>query len=47
MVHATLHKDLQISKKLARWVTNMLYGKMKKERLRTCKAIMGMIALTS
>ncbi len=32
-VHATLYKDLQLSKQSARWVTKMLYEKMKKERL--------------
>jgi hypothetical protein len=32
-VHATLHKDLQLSKKSARWVTKLLYEEMKKEQL--------------
>jgi hypothetical protein len=44
MVHATLHKELQLSKKSARWVTKMLCEEMKKEQLRTCKEVMLMIA---
>jgi hypothetical protein len=35
---------LQLSKKLARWVTKMLYEETKKERLRSCQAVMGTIA---
>jgi hypothetical protein len=31
MVHATLHKDLQLSKKSARWMTKMVYNEMKKD----------------
>jgi hypothetical protein len=46
-VHATLYKDLQLSKKSARWVTKMLYEKIKKERLEMCEAVMSMIAVTS
>jgi hypothetical protein len=40
MVHTTLHKDMALSKKLARWVTKLFYEEMKKERVRTwtCKA---------
>jgi hypothetical protein len=30
MVHATLHKDLQLSKKSAWWVTKMVYKEMQK-----------------
>jgi hypothetical protein len=33
MVHAILHKDLQFSKKLTRWVTELLYKAMNKERV--------------
>ncbi len=33
MVHAILHKDLQFSKKLTRWVTELLYKVMNKERV--------------
>ncbi len=46
-VHATLYKDLQLSKQSARWVTKMLYEKMKKERLEMCKAVISMIDVTS
>jgi hypothetical protein len=35
MVHSTTHKDLQLSKKSARWVTK-LYKEMKMERVRMC-----------
>ncbi len=34
MVHATLLKDLRLSKKSARWVSKLLYEEMKKERVR-------------
>jgi hypothetical protein len=34
MVHNTLHKDLRLSKKSARWVSKLLYKEMKKERVR-------------
>ncbi len=37
----------QLSKKTARWVTNMLYEETKKEQLRMCKAVMTMIAVAS
>jgi hypothetical protein len=47
MVHATLHKDLQLSKKSVRWVTEMVYEEMQRERLRTCKAVMMRSAATS
>jgi hypothetical protein len=30
MVHPTLHKDLQFSKKSARWVSKLLYEEIKK-----------------
>jgi hypothetical protein len=30
-VHATLQKDLQLSKKLVRWAIKLLYEEMKKE----------------
>jgi hypothetical protein len=43
-VHATLYKDLQLSKKSARWVTKTLYKKMKEERGRVHEVILGMIA---
>jgi hypothetical protein len=39
MVHATLHKDLQLSNTSARWVTKMVYYEMQKKRVRTCKAL--------
>jgi hypothetical protein len=47
MVHATLHKDLQLSKKSTSWVTKMLDDEIKKERLRMCEAVMAMIAVVS
>jgi hypothetical protein len=31
MVHATLHKDLQLSKKSVRWMTELRDKEMKKE----------------
>jgi hypothetical protein len=43
-VHATLYKDLQLSKKSARWVTKTLYKTMKEERGRVHEVILGMIA---
>ncbi len=46
MVHTTLHKDLQLSKKSARWAIKLLYEEMKKEQLRTCEVI-AMIAVAS
>jgi hypothetical protein len=30
MIHSALHKNLQLSQKLTRWVTKMLYEEMKK-----------------
>jgi hypothetical protein len=30
MVHTSLHKDLQLSKKPARWVNEMFYKEMKR-----------------
>jgi hypothetical protein len=38
---------MQLSQKLTRLVTKMLYDQMRKERVRVCKAIMVMIASTS
>jgi hypothetical protein len=32
MVHATLHKDLKLSKQPSRWVTQLLDKEMKKEQ---------------
>jgi hypothetical protein len=46
-VHAILHKDLQLSKKLAWWVIKLLYEEMKKEQFRMCKVIIAMIAAGS
>jgi hypothetical protein len=43
----TLYKDLKVSKKSARWAIKLLYKEMKKERMRTCEAIIAMIAMTS
>ncbi len=34
-IHATLHDDLNLSKKLARWIPKLLSDDMKKERVRT------------
>jgi hypothetical protein len=42
-VHVILHKNLQLSKKSARWGTKMLYKETKKERLRSCEAVSKMI----
>jgi hypothetical protein len=33
MIHATFHKDLQLSKKSAKWVTKILYYEKKKENM--------------
>jgi hypothetical protein len=38
MVQAILHKDLQLSKKLARWLTKMVYYEIKKEQVRMYEA---------
>jgi hypothetical protein len=43
MVHATLHKDLRLSRKFAMRVTELLYKEMKKERLRMPEVIVAMI----
>jgi hypothetical protein len=37
-VHETLHKDLQLSKKSARWAPKLMDVKIKKGQVRTCKA---------
>jgi hypothetical protein len=40
MVHATLHKDLQLSKKSARLMIELLYCReMKKEEVMMCEAL--------
>jgi hypothetical protein len=44
MVHATLQKDIHLSKKSARWVNKMLYEKMKKEQVKICEAVLALIA---
>jgi hypothetical protein len=46
-VHPTLYKDPQLSKMSARWVTKMLYEKMKKDRLKMCKAVKSIISVAS
>jgi hypothetical protein len=47
MVHATLHKDLQLSKKLARWMTILVDKEIKKEQVRTCEASVDIFAAVS
>ncbi len=42
-IHATLRKDLLLSKKLARWVTKLPNKNMKNERVRKCKAFIALI----
>jgi hypothetical protein len=43
-VHATLQKDLKLSKKYAKWVPKLLYEEMKKEPIRMCKVFVVIIA---
>jgi hypothetical protein len=43
-IHTTLHKNLQLSKKSARWPTKLLIEEMKKERVRMCEALVAIIA---
>ncbi len=47
MIRVALHKDLQLSKKSARWVTKRLYEEMKKETVSVHEAIVAMIAAAS
>ena len=42
-IHNTLHKDLNLSKKSARWVPKLLTDEMKMERVRTSKAFLAMV----
>jgi histone-lysine N-methyltransferase SETMAR len=42
-IHATLHDDLHLSKKSARWVPKLLSQEMKNERVRTCGAFMSLL----
>ncbi len=42
-IHATLHDDLHLSKKSARWVPKLLSQDMKNERVRTCGAFMSLL----
>jgi histone-lysine N-methyltransferase SETMAR len=42
-IHAMLHKDLNISKKSARWVPKLLSNDMKKERVRTSEEFLKMV----
>ncbi len=44
MVHAILHKDMKLAKKLARWVPKLTDKKTKKERVRMCEAFIAIIA---
>jgi hypothetical protein len=43
-IHATLHEDLYLSKKSARWVPKPLNQEMKNERVRICEAFMTMVS---
>jgi hypothetical protein len=43
MVHATLHKDLQLSKKSARWLIKMIYYAMQKEQVRMIEAFVAIV----
>ncbi len=47
MIHAALHKDLQLSKKSAWWVTKRLYEEMKKETVSGSEVIVAMITTAS
>jgi hypothetical protein len=46
-VHTTLHKDLQLSKKSARWMIKLLDEEMKKEPVKTCKVFIAIQAAIS
>jgi hypothetical protein len=43
IIHATLHDDLHLSKKSARWVPKLLSQDMKNERVRTCGAFLSLV----
>jgi [histone H3]-lysine36 N-dimethyltransferase SETMAR len=42
-IHRTLRKDLNLSKKSARWVPKLLTDEMKMERVRTSEALLAMV----
>jgi hypothetical protein len=46
-IHATLHDNLHLSKKSARWVPKLLSQDMKNERVRTCEAFMSLLRRNS
>jgi hypothetical protein len=43
MVHATLHNDLKLCKKSAKWLSKLMDKEMKKERVKTCEAFIALI----
>ncbi len=45
-IHATLHKDLNLSTMSVTWVTKLLSEEMKKEQVRTCKTFLAMDTAT-
>jgi hypothetical protein len=42
-IHTTLHEDLHLSKKSARWVPKLLNQEMKNERARICEAFLALL----
>ncbi len=44
-VHATLHKDLKLSKESAKWVPKLVDEEIKKEQVRTSEVIVAIIAV--
>jgi hypothetical protein len=47
MIQATLHNNLKLFKRSARWVPNLPDKEMKKEQVRVREAIVAMIAAAS
>ncbi len=39
-IHYTLHRDLNLSKKYARWICKLMTHDMKMDRVRTCEAFL-------
>jgi hypothetical protein len=42
-IHASLHEDLHLSKKSARWVPKLLNHEMKNDRVRICEAFLALL----
>jgi hypothetical protein len=45
-IQLTLHEDLDLSKKSARWVLKLLTSAHKEERIQTCEQLLAMVTAT-